>query len=70
MTLHIEDKEQLLAVHRVLHALEEPYKEVFSLRIFGELSYKEIGELFGKKDSWARVIFFRAKDMIIRKINE
>ncbi|MBQ8567906.1 MAG: sigma-70 family RNA polymerase sigma factor [Oscillospiraceae bacterium] len=70
MTLHIEDKEQLLAVHRVLHALEEPYKEVFSLRIFGELSYKEIGELFGKKDSWARVIFFRAKEMIIRKINE
>ena len=68
--LRFEDKEQVLNIHRILHTLEEPYKEVFSLRVFSELSYKEIGSLFGKSDGWARVIFFRAKEMILRQIND
>ncbi len=68
--LRYEDKEQTLNIHRILHTLEEPYKEVFSLRIFSELSYKEIGDIFGKSDGWARVTFFRAKEIILKKINE
>ncbi len=68
--LILEDREQALNVHKALHTLEEPYKEVFSLRIFGELSYKEIGGLFGKSDGWARTVFFRAKEKIITKLNE
>ncbi|MDE7295147.1 MAG: RNA polymerase subunit sigma, partial [Oscillospiraceae bacterium] len=56
--------------HKVLHTLDEPYKEVFSLRIFGELSFKEIGELFGKSDGWARTVFFRAKEKIVNKLHE
>ena len=55
------DKEAIFAIHKVLHNLEEPYKEVFSLRTFGQLSYIQIGELFGKTDSWARVTYHRAK---------
>ena len=54
-------KETAFEVHRVLHGLEEPYKEVFSLRAFGELSFKQIAELFGKTESWARVTYHRAK---------
>lgn len=54
-------KETVFEIHKILHELEEPYKEVFSLRIFGELSFKQIGELFGKTESWARVTFHRAK---------
>ena len=54
-------KETAFEIHKILHELEEPYKEVFSLRIFGELSFKQIGELFGKTESWARVTFHRAK---------
>jgi RNA polymerase sigma-70 factor (ECF subfamily) len=50
--------------HRILHDLKEPYKEVFSLRTFGELPFSDIGELFGKTDSWARVTFHRARLMI------
>ncbi len=50
--------------HRILHNMKEPYKEVFSLRVFGELSFSDIGELFGKSDSWARVTFHRARLMI------
>lgn len=68
--LILENKEQALNVHKVLHTLEEPYKEVFSLRVFGELSFKEIGGLFGKSDGWARTVFFRAKEKIINKLNE
>ncbi len=48
-------------LHRLLHDLPEPYKEVFSLRTFGELPFSQIGELFGKTESWARVTYFRAR---------
>ncbi|MFN7253526.1 MAG: RNA polymerase sigma factor [Anaerobacillus sp.] len=60
----IVKKEETLRLHRVLHRLEEPHKEVFTLRIFGELSFKEISELFEKTESWARVTFHRAKRKI------
>lgn len=60
----IADKELALQVHKVLHDLREPYKEIFSLRIFGELSFREIGELFGKSEHWACVTYHRAKAMI------
>ena len=54
-------KESAFEIHRVLHRLEEPYKEVFSLRTFGELPFKQIGELFGNTESWARVTYHRAR---------
>ncbi len=52
------------AAHRILHRLRDPYKEVFYLRVFGELSFSEIAELFEKTESWARVTFHRARLMI------
>ena len=57
---HFSDKETALQVHKVLHRLSEPYKEVFSLRVFGELSFSDISDLFGKSESWARVTYHRA----------
>ena len=57
---NFSDKETALQVHKVLHRLSEPYKEVFSLRVFGELSFAEISSLFGKSESWARVTYHRA----------
>ena len=48
----------------------EPYREVFSLRVLGELSFSQIGQLFGKSDSWARVVFFRAKTELRRRADE
>lgn len=53
-----------ITLHKILHTLENPYKEVFTLKVFGELSYKEISEIFGKSESWARVTFYRAKEKI------
>ena len=55
------DKETAFAIHKVLHTLNEPYKEVFSLRTFGELSFKQIAELFEKTEAWARVTYHRAR---------
>lgn len=58
------DKEMTQRFHISLHNLKEPYKEVFTLRVFGELPFLQISELFGKTDSWARLIFFRAKKQL------
>ena len=66
--LKLIDKETAFEIHKVLHDLDEPYKEVFSLRIFSELSFVQIGELFKKTESWARVTFHRAKIKLKEKI--
>ena len=58
------DREDARRLHILLHALPEPYKEVFSLRTFGELPFSQIGELFGKTESWARVTYFRARQKL------
>ena len=55
------DKDASFRIHQVLHRLEEPYKEVFGLRIFGELSFQSIGQIFGKSENWARVTYHRAR---------
>lgn len=60
----LTDKDLALNVHKFLHSMNEPYKEVFNLRVFGELDFKSISEIFGKSDSRARVTFYRAKNMI------
>lgn len=60
------DRSQAMTIHRLLHELPEPYKEVFSLRIFGQLSFEDIGSLFGRTANWACVTYHRAR----RKIQE
>ncbi len=57
----LTDSESAILVHRVLHEMEEPYKEVFQLRVFGELSFREIALVFGKNETWARVTYHRAR---------
>lgn len=64
----ILDQESAFEIHKALHKLEEPYKEVFSLRVFGELSFRQIGELFNRTESWARVTYHRAKLKIQEEI--
>ena len=57
----VADKDQAAQIRKELHFLPEPYKEVFSLRTFGELPFKQIAELFGKTETWARVTYHRAR---------
>ena len=61
LTEALEDREE---------ALREPYKEVFHLRVFGELPFGDIARVFGRTESWARVTFYRAKQKIIAGLEE
>jgi len=62
--------ETSMQIHEVLHNLKEPYKEVFSLRTFGELSFKQIAALFGKSENWACVTYHRARNKISEGMEE
>lgn len=57
----IADKDMALRIHEILHFIEEPYREVFWMRTFGELSFGEISAIHKKSESWARVTYHRAK---------
>ena len=69
-TDRIENRDQAMHAHRVLHTLEEPFREVFTLRTFCDLSHSQIAELFGKSESWSRVTYFRARQMLQKAIRE
>lgn len=57
----VENKELVKQLHEVIASLEEPYREVFRLRTFEELSFKEIGSIYQKSETWARVTYHRSK---------
>ena len=58
------EKEEKDKVKEKIDSLDEVYKKVINLRINGELSFKEIGEILGKTENWARVTFYRGKQML------
>lgn len=72
--IHFEDKlaDKATAekIHKILHSLPEPYKEVFYLRVFGELPFKTIGDIFSKSQNWACVTYHRAKAMLQKGMEE
>lgn len=53
---------------RKLHGLEEPRREVVYLRVYGGLSFREIGDIFAKTENWARVTFYRAKEQLRKEM--
>lgn len=66
----VENTDIAYCIHLILHRLDEPYKEVFQLRVFGELSFAQIASIFGKTESWARVTYHRAKLKIQERMTE
>lgn len=66
----VVDRDTSFRIHVALHALEEPYREVFELRVFGELSFREIGLIFAKTENWARVTCHRAKLKLQERMGE
>ena len=64
------ERDASLRIHLALHALEEPYREVFELRVFGELSFAQIGQIFTKTENWARVTFHRARLKLKERMEE
>lgn len=66
----VTDSDSSFRIHAVLHTMEEPYREVFELRIFGELSFSQIGTIFGKTENWARVTYHRARLKLKERMDE
>ena len=63
-------QDQAMRIHACLHELPEPYKEVFMLRVFGELSFRQIGAIFKKTENWACVTYHRARIRIKEKMED
>lgn len=57
-------RDEAQQIRKILHTMPDPYKEVFMWRVFGELSFKEIGALYSKTDNWACVTYHRARKMM------
>lgn len=66
----VEDQDSSFRIHMALHQLEEPHREVFELRVFGELSFREIGVIFGKTENWARVTYHRARIRLQERMDD
>lgn len=65
-----EQKELSKKAFNCLHSLDEPYKEVFMLSVFGQLSLADISKIFNKSESWARVTFYRAKQKLSERMKQ
>ena len=63
-------KDECRRIQTILARLDEPYRGVFSLRVFGEHSYKDIGGVYGKTENWARVTYYRAKEKILNEVEK
>ena len=57
-------------IQKILHGVGEPHKEVFMWRVYAELSFKEIAQIFGKTENWACVTYHRARKMIKERLEE
>lgn len=60
-------KIELLDVLKLMQNLPERMREVMYLRITGALTFKEIGEILGKSENWARVNYYRGKEKIVKE---
>ena len=65
-----ERASEAMEAHHALHKLPEPYREVFSLRVLGGLSFGQIGQLFGKTANWACVTYHRARGKLKDQLEE
>ena len=63
-------QDESMRIHRLLHHLDEPYREVFTLRTLGQLSFRDIGEIFSKSENWACVVYHRARAKLKEKMEE
>lgn len=59
-------REEKMELFRKVHILDETAKEVVLLRLTGAFSFREIGDIFGKNENWARVTFYGAKQKLVK----
>lgn len=66
----IVNQERAAVLKKLLENMEEPYRKVFHLRVFGELSFRKIGEAFGRTENWARVTYYRARCSLAKEMED
>ena len=59
-----ESEDSRIRLLKRIHSLPETEKEIILLRATQELNFREIGEIFGKSENWARVTYYRAKQKL------
>ena len=64
----LSQQDQAVQIQKILHDIPDPYKEVFMWRVFAELSFKQIGQIFGKSENWACVTYHRARNKIKERL--
>ena len=65
-----ERKNEIEQIQKILHDIPEPYKEIFMWRVYAELSFKEIAQIFRKNENWACVTYHRARKMIKERLED
>ena len=63
-------KDAAMQIQKVLHDIPDPYKEVFMWRVFAEMSFKQIGQIFHNSERWACVTYHRARKKILEGMEE
>ena len=63
-------RDSYVSIHKAIHELREPYREIFLLRVLSDLSFREIGEIFDRTENWAQVTYYRAKVMLAERLEE
>lgn len=61
-------KEEIQELLFAVQQAKKTYGQVFWLRAYEEMTFKEIGEIFDKSENWARVNYYRAKEWIRERI--
>lgn len=64
----LSQQDQAVQIQKILHDIPDPYKEVFMWRVFAELSFKQIGQIFSKSENWACVTYHRARKKIKERL--
>ena len=62
-------REDKVDFYRALQALPPEVREVFYLRLSGDMTFEEIGSILGRSGSWARGVFYRGKETLKRRLN-
>ena len=66
----VQSKLQAFEIQRILHEIDDPYREVFMWRVYADLSFKEIAGIFNKNENWACVTYHRARNQIKKRLEE
>lgn len=63
-----ENREDRVALYRAMQQLDADTREVIHLRLAGDFSFREIGDILGQSEVWARVRFYRGKEKLAKMI--